>query len=471
MELEATMRRVASRHSREGGNPRPGPFARRFRFLTTDKPSVKGRRPQFNMATPHDAAVSIVARLISANLGGSLEAQAQCNQCPDRLMLNLVEGIASIKRESFVGTVKPDICGYAANGDPVRFYEVVDSHAPETNVHEYALAHGIEVMEIHLRTEREFTGKRRNKALDASLTAKVRLEELASGRIVVDAHNLGCQRPICKDCGHPLALRTITVSVTDCWKCGQNVLVATGTNDAKGLVPDEFTLEELQFAQGQGVKLERRFSATAGGKYLANICTACDQLQGNWFLYVDPLHDRFNLPTKHLETYGPCNPCSTYHCWSHEEYRDYKHTGQCPACLEEAQRVMCPNNPARECYYPNQCEGSGCYFLNREQQAQAELERQEQEQRQAREQREAQHQQEQQQLASFQECYNGNRTSLEPQQKTPTTSVDGDIPIEPRFPPGADNQTRQCNCGNMCRQGYKLCDDCYRKRLNRQPLR
>ena len=96
--------------------------------------------------------------------------------------------------------------------------------------------------------------------------------------------------------------------------------------------------------------LERRFSATAREKYLANVCTGCDQIQGNWFLYVDPFHDRFNLLRTERQDYGPCDKCATYCCLTHGEYLDYAGTNQCPACLEEAERVMCPNNPDRECF-------------------------------------------------------------------------------------------------------------------------
>ena len=51
----------------------------------------------------------------------------------------------------------------------------------------------LRIVEVHLRVEREFTGRRRNKALDASLTIKARLRELAEGRIQIDAHNLLCR--------------------------------------------------------------------------------------------------------------------------------------------------------------------------------------------------------------------------------------------------------------------------------------
>ena len=331
--------------------------------------------------TPHDEAVAIIEQLVTKNLGGSLEAKALCNQCSEELTINLVAGASSVSREKLVGTVRPDISLLDENGEPVRFIEVVDSHAPEGTVHEQALQEGTEVVEIHLRAEREFTGRRRNKALDASLTAKARLEELAAGRIVLDAHNLLCRRPKCRECGAPLPLRTVTVSTKDCWKCGQNVNVATGDKDGESLEQDYFTTEEIEFARENGVTLERRFSSTVGGKYLANVCTGCDQIQGNWFLYMDPYHDRFNLHKTERQVYGPCDRCATRYCPTHGEYMDYRGSSQCPSCLEEAERVMCPNNPDRECFYPHRCKEGGCYFLNREQQRREQVEQAEQQQR------------------------------------------------------------------------------------------
>lgn len=372
--------------------------------------------PKSSKRTPHDEAVAIIEQLVTKNLGGTLEATASCNQCSEEITINLVAGASSVSREKLVGAVRPDISLLDENGEPVRFIEVVDSHAPEGTVHEQALQDGTEVLEIHLRAEREFTGTRRNKALDVSLTVKATLEELAGGRIVLNAHNLLCRRPKCRECGAPLPLRTVTVSTKDCWKCGQNVNVATGDKDGGSLEQDHFTTEEIEFAQEHGVTLERRFSSTVGGKYLANVCTECDQIQGNWFLYMDPFHDRFNLHKAERQVHGPCDRCATRYCPTHGEYMDYRDSSQCPACVEEAERVMCPNNPDRECFYPNRCEEGGCYFLNREQQRREQLEQAEQQQRidqerrqQQQRERQEQHEQEKGRWAELQEWFDQRR--------------------------------------------------------------
>ena len=365
-------------------------------------------------ATSHQQAISIIERLLTDNMGGPLEATANCNQCSEEIRVDLLEGIADVQSEKRVGTVVPDLSLVNQHGEPVRFIEVVDSHAPESNVHEYALANDLEIVEVHLRADREFMGRRRNKALDASLTVKARLRELAEGRIQVDAHNLLCSKPPCPACGHPLPLRTVTIRTTDCWNCGQNVNVAIGDIDGEGLWQDLFTSEELEFARENGVTLERRFSATAREKYLANICPGCDQIQGNWFLYMDPLHDRFNLFRFERKEYGPCSKCATRYCITHGEYLDYRETNQCPGCLEEAERVMCPNRVDRQCLYPDRCRKSGCYFVNRDQQrarAQQESEQQQQEIQQQRVRKSRQIQQHlQRELEGFNEWFQKQRS-------------------------------------------------------------
>ena len=104
--------------------------------------------------TPHDEALAIIEQLATKNLGGTLDATAACNQCSEELTINLVAGASSVSREKLVGTVRPDISLFGENGEPVRFIEVVDSHAPEGIVHEQALQDGTEVLEIHLRAKR-----------------------------------------------------------------------------------------------------------------------------------------------------------------------------------------------------------------------------------------------------------------------------------------------------------------------------
>ena len=323
------------------------------------------KRTQFGQRL-HEQAISILKQHIRDNIGLNLEANASCNECTDALKLNLVENGNNVERNRSVGPVRPDLAIFDSAGQPIRFIEIVDSHKPQSNVHEYALENKIEVIEFHLNAEREFAGPRRNWALDASLTVKARLEDLKAKRLNIDAHTLICQRPKCKECSSPFPLRAITISTKDCWKCGQNVNVAMDHKDDSSMEQDDFTNEELEFARENGVILERRFSSTAMEKYLANVCTNCDKIQGNWFLYKDPFHDRFTLHQTERQAYGPYDTCSTKICLTHYEYFDYTGNTQCPECVREAERVMCPNVPDRECFYPERCQENVCYFLGRQ---------------------------------------------------------------------------------------------------------
>ena len=336
-----------------------------------------------NNESVHEQAVSILERHILENLGATLNATGRCNECGDELRINLVEGAGRVERNKQVGPVRPDLSIFGSNDNALRFVEIVDSHKPESNVHNYAMRNGIEVIEFHLNAKKEFVGQRKNKALDASLTVKARLEDLKAKRLEIDAHTLLCQRPKCDECSHPLPRRTITVSTIDCWKCKKNMPVAVGYKDDIALGYNVlsgkeigFTDEELEFIKANGVVMECRFSSDAGTKYLANICPHCDRLTGNWYLYSDPHHQRFTVHIATRDEYGPCDRCSTYWCNTHEEYLDFTDNPHCPECVREAEKTMCPNVSDRECYYPDRCQQDGCYFQNRQEQ---ELKRQAQE--------------------------------------------------------------------------------------------
>ena len=237
------------------------------------------------------------------------------------------------------------------------------------------MRNGIEVIEFHLNAKEEFIGHRKNKALDASLTVKARLEDLKANRLEIDAHTLLCQRPKCDECSHPLPRRTITISTIDCWHCKKNMRVAVGYKDGVALgfnsLSDTeigFTVEEIRFVKANGVILERRSSNDAKTKYLANICPHCDRLTGNWYLYQDGHHRRFTVDQATRKDYGPCDSCSTYLCHTHGEYLDFTDDPNCPDCVREAEKTICPNVPERECFYPDRCQRDGCYFHNRQEQ-------------------------------------------------------------------------------------------------------
>ena len=173
--------------------------------------------------------------------------------------------------------------------------------------------------------------------------------------------------PVCTDCGTPLPLRTVNVLTKDCWNCDQYVRVAVGSKETGHIYPQNFTEDELAFAASHGVTLDVRYSNTVRESYLANVCGACDQIQGNWFLCHDPFHDTYRAAVAELQGYeGPCDKCTERNCDLHGTYHTYEAQSECPTCREMAKRTPCGQYDGRECFYPTTCAEQDCYFTRRQ---------------------------------------------------------------------------------------------------------
>ncbi|MCY3882190.1 MAG: hypothetical protein OXG61_08730 [Chloroflexi bacterium] len=325
----------------------------------------------------HEQAVDILYGRLTAALGGKLLATGRCNECPDEISIDLLKDVAEIKRNAVIGPVMPDLVLLDRRGRPLTFVEVVVSHSPGRNVHNYALEHGVQILEFDVVPDGESlprTGRRR-KATEEALAIKARFRELQQGQPRVDVHNLSCERPRCSGCGSPLPLRTVIILTKNCWNCERAMRVAVGSRDSRHLYPAQFNESELAFARAHGVTLEVRYSATVSESYLANVCRACDQMQGNWFLYQDPFHDSYHLFEAEQHGYdGPCDKCSERICNLHGDYFAYEAGGECPACVAEAELTSCREDERRECHYPATCDEQGCYFTRREEAREREAE-------------------------------------------------------------------------------------------------
>ena len=162
------------------------------------------------------------------------------------------------------------------------------------------------------------------------------------------------EQPTCPDCTTPLPLRTIYIHSWTCWKCSAKIRIATGAKDGIDLIPDYFTESELDFAKEQSVLLERRYSFTAHGSYLANLCPNCNEMQGNFYLYTADLspHDQDAESTCQ---HGPCDHCAEKTCERHGTYYDLRSTGVCPLCHFERGRPPCQQSPDTDCPTPDDC--------------------------------------------------------------------------------------------------------------------
>lgn len=325
----------------------------------------------------HEQAIMAVQEALSGAVGQYLLVEMNCNECPDDHTYDLVQNVATIEASPHLGGIYPDLVCYDLHGEPVTFVEVVLTNEPSEQVRQYAVKHGINLYEVHLKKvaaqswERVEKRKARREAQEA-LAVKRRLQDLGAGKIRIDEHNQLCLRPRCDDCEAPLPERTILISVTNCWKCEASVTAATGAISGSrwgdgGLEPSSFTKAEQEFAASHGAILQRRFSATLGAKDVYNVCPQCDRIQGNWYFYADPYHDRYMIQKAERKAYGPCDRCAERTCPTHGEYHVYDDDSTCPDCRIEAERVFCRVVEGRECFYPDECAGLGCYFTRGQQ--------------------------------------------------------------------------------------------------------
>jgi exodeoxyribonuclease I len=101
-------------------------------------------------------------------------------------------------------------------------------------------------------------------------------------RVVVDDTPFGkCE------CGLPLVERFILVVDSTCWKCTSEMKIAMSATDQDGNYtgsPEDFSPEELDFAQAQGVIIQTVFSKTQNRPYPANVCGQCRTMTGEFYM-------------------------------------------------------------------------------------------------------------------------------------------------------------------------------------------
>jgi hypothetical protein len=81
----------------------------------------------------------------------------------------------------------------------------------------------------------------------------------------------------------------------NCWKCGNIIKVALNTEGWSfnpfgeiGIAWNNTINERIRKALKQfGVKLELRYSKTVKHEYIANVCSYCNAIQGEWFIRKD----------------------------------------------------------------------------------------------------------------------------------------------------------------------------------------
>ena len=272
----------------------------------------------------HSLGKRLVAQRIAAAIGArrAVAVVWKCERCYLEHEADLAQGATRIAVEHTIrtagGAIRPDVTVFGLSGAPRALIEVTVTHEPEQPVHDFALKNGVAVVEFQLDTAADL------KMLDQA-------EPLRPARATID-----CLTDACPACGDPLLNESVRyvlyVVEGPCWKCGSNMKIALwegvegGIYDhlgpclfgpsgrAFGLLvedgqgPDE---EELSLARRHGAVIQRQYSRTMGGSYMANTCTRCKAFVGA--NYEDDYADLINTSNQVAE-YSRCQHCGCGTC-------------------------------------------------------------------------------------------------------------------------------------------------------------
>lgn len=218
-----------------------------------------------------------------------------CDFCDAGRMADLARdhGLSVEENRALSAETRPDILVRSADGDPAYVVEVIVTHAPEKPALEAFRARNLPVIAVKPSWET--------------------IEGLRDGLEVLEAHDgLGepgtvgllspCQLPrhlddedeeirACVECGAEARILTLEVSGAPCWRraCsrmtrvldvhvrryGAREMIAAGALELKGI---------YSVAREMGVRLEQRYSKTAGTTYWMNVCD-CNASLGDAFVY------------------------------------------------------------------------------------------------------------------------------------------------------------------------------------------
>lgn len=190
----------------------------------------------------------------------------QCQKCPGIHQGNLLRKASRVEIECALPGCRPDITLFGPGGKVVAIVEIIVTHEPEQQVHDYCAANGVTLAEYEVKT-----------AVD--------LENLNADVLSLARVDL-CLRPSCPNCNTPLGERRLFVTKGHCWKCSVPMKIAHMQIDGYSNGPEDFTPAEIALAQQLGAVLKNRYSRTREETYLANTCTQCGTFIGQHYLFT-----------------------------------------------------------------------------------------------------------------------------------------------------------------------------------------
>lgn len=193
-----------------------------------------------------------------------------CKYCYDPHSGNLLKKIKSVKVEYNLTVCQPDIALLDNDDNVFAVVEVVVTHKPEENVIKYYTENNIILVQINLKSDKDIDD----------------LEQKISKPDFVGT----CFNPKCDKCGNYKHITRMIIVDGCCWKCKSKMKVACIMNDmGRGgtiVGPEEFSPQEVEFAQSKGAIIKYNFSQTQRRKYLSNTCPKCGRFIGEFYLFT-----------------------------------------------------------------------------------------------------------------------------------------------------------------------------------------
>jgi hypothetical protein len=229
------------------------------------------RRPHFEhkIGSPcapetilHLVAKQLVADFLMRKIEGRLPVNFAwtCTLCTEQHQGNLLKFAKTVKLETAVDRIRPDILLSDPDGKPRIAIEIVVSHAPEPEMLTFCNERDIQVVELHLTADSD---------LD-------RIEELIANPTKVHA----CRNKPCPKCNNRLRTKVLLLIHGKCWACERPIIVAAIDDDCMPIGPEQFTDDEIQIARKYGVSLKKRFIAFDNLEVWVNACTHCPKCVG-----------------------------------------------------------------------------------------------------------------------------------------------------------------------------------------------
>ena len=213
----------------------------------------------------HKLGKRILRERIEAALAGKkpIVIKWPCPKCGGEHEANLLGKAVAVQEEVTIGSARADLGLLNIGGSPYIAVEVVVTHEPEFMAREAYRANRVTCVEFFLKSGEDLVRVRNETPLVASAVSY-------------------CMAPKCR-CGGRLFPRDICILDIPCWKCGRTMKASYGYFGYGPEPPSSFKSEEIAYARGKGVRLERRHSGVVNRWYLMNVCPHCDRPWGDHY--------------------------------------------------------------------------------------------------------------------------------------------------------------------------------------------